>query len=322
MRELLWGVALGAAGFLFVVGPGLLTASAPVSGFRMTVSAAQHEAGDTPGAVTGSAGQPGWLRYVNRLRALGGLAPVGWSRSWSRGDRLHARYMVKNEVLSHAEDPAKPWYTPAGAASARSGHVMASSTTSTSNRQAIDVWMTGPFHGVGIIDPELRQAGYGAYRESDGGWEMAATLDVLRGLRAAPTGLKLPVMWPGDGVTTPLRGYYGGEFPDPLASCPDYTAPAGAPIILQVGLGSGTPNVAAHSLRTGGVAVEHCIYSESTYTSPDSSAQSLGRAVLSMRDAIVIMPRSPLTQGADYEVSITADGNAYTWTFRVSEAAR
>jgi hypothetical protein len=64
--------------------------------------------------------------------------------------------------------------------------------------------------------------------------------------------------------------------------------------------------------------LEHCVFDETTYTNPDSGTQSTGRNVLNARDAIVLIPRNPLTAGAIYQVSITANGQTYAWSFMVS----
>jgi hypothetical protein len=181
--------------------------------------------------------------------------------------------------------------------------------------------MQGPFHAVGIIDARLQQVGFGSYREADGGWQMAAALDVLRGLGSVPSSVVFPVKWPSDGMTAPLHSYSGGEYPDPLKSC-GYSVPSGLPIILQLGSGSITPNVTAHSLLQGSTPLEHCVFDETNYThATDPSAQSLGRAVLDARDAIVLIPRQSLSAGSSYTVSITTNGRTYTWTFTVSVTA-
>lgn len=285
--------------------------------FPAVAEEGRHTTSNPPPAAT----QPAWLRYLNQLRKLAGLPGVTANATWSEGDRLHSRYMVKNDEITHTENPAKPWYTKNGAEAGANGNVMVSGTTAATNRYAIDLWMTGPFHGVGLIDPQLRKAGFGAYREAGSGWQMGATLDVLRGLGTLPSSVKFPVRFPTDGATIHLRAYGGFESPDPLTSCPGYTAPAGLPIILQIGDGSLTPSVTAHSIRSGGKALEHCIFDETSYKNPDGNSQSLGRAVLGGRDAIVLIPRQPLTQGATYTVSVTSNGTKYTWSFSVSKNA-
>jgi len=72
----------------------------------------------------------------------------------------------------------------------------------------------------------------------------------------------------------------------------------------------------------GSTPLEHCVYDETSYTNPDGSDQSLGRSILDARDAIVLIPREPLTPGSSYTVSITVSGQTYAWSFTVSSAAQ
>ena len=263
-----------------------------------------------------------WLAYLNYYRALAALPPVEGNAAWSDGDVKHARYMVKTNIMQHSEDPNSQWYTPEGLAAAQSGNIMAGSATNTSDEEAIDWWMEGPFHALGILDPKLLQVGYGSYREADGGLQMAATLDVLRGQGGVPPSTSFPIMWPADGMTVPIRSFGGGESPNPLTSCPGYGAPAGLPIILQLGPGNLTPVVTARSFTQDGTPLETCVLTETSYANPDGPQQNLGRLILNSRDAVVLVPRAPLTPGASYAVSITANGQTYTWSLTVSPSAR
>jgi hypothetical protein len=117
----------------------------------------------------------------------------------------------------------------------------------------------------------------------------------------------------------PFLEYNGSEFPDPLSSCPGYTAPSGPPIYLLLGNGNLTPSVSAHSLTTAGQPLEHCIFDENTY---DGVYTDLARSVLNARDAVVVIPRQPLTPGARYTVSITANGQTYRWSFTATSTPR
>jgi uncharacterized protein YkwD len=263
-----------------------------------------------------------WLARLNYYRVMASLPSVTENTIWSAGDYNHSVYCVKNDYIGHDEIPGNPWYTTEGQLAAQNGNVTVSSSSTRTDASAIDSWMTGPFHGVGMIDPQLLVSGYGSYREADGGWQMAATLDVLRGLGSLPPLVTFPVKWPGNGTTTFLTSYGGSESPDPLASCSGYSAPSGLPILLQIGSGSTTPSVTAHSVLKNGTGVEHCIFDETNYTNPNSSYQSLGRNVLGSRDAIVIIPRSPLTPGAQYTISVTTNGQTYTWSFLVAGSAQ
>jgi hypothetical protein len=260
---------------------------------------------------------PAWLAYANRYRASAGLPFLVEEPAWSDGDVKHARYTVRVDVLAHSEDPANPEYTPEGDLAARNSNVMASSGMGTSDASAIDMWMRGPFHAVGIIDPRLARAGFGSFRESGASYQMAAAFDVLRGRNASTAGLVFPITWPARGRAVPLTSYTGGEYPDPLSGC-GYSTPAGLPVILQLSAsGSTVPNVTASSFRENGVALAHCVYNETNYVNADAAAQSTGRSVLNSRDAIVLVPRAPLVAGRRYTASITVNGVPHTWSFRV-----
>jgi hypothetical protein len=260
-----------------------------------------------------------WLAYVNYYRALADLPEVVENDEYSEGDFLHARYMVKNDTLDHYEDPSNPWYTPEGDAAAGASNLAGSYFVNESDEWAIETWMQAPFHAIGILDTALYEVGYGSFRQSDGQLEMGAAIDVLRGLglETHPQ-VKFPVFWPADGMAVPLL-YHWGEYPSPLDSCPGYSSPAGLPLIIQVGAGEKTPNVTAHTFWNQTGSLEHCVFDETTYSNPDPSAQSLGRSILAARDAIVIIPRQPLTVGEIYSASITVDGVSYTWSFSVTE---
>ncbi|MSP13996.1 MAG: CAP domain-containing protein [Chloroflexi bacterium] len=261
---------------------------------------------------------PAWISYVNQLRALAGLAPVTENAAYSAGDVKHARYMVKNGFIGHTEDLNNQWYTAEGLLAAQNANVSVDSNINAPDESAINGWMVGPFHGIGIIDPTLQQVGFGSYHENTNQWRTAATLDVLRGRTGTGT---YPVKWPSTGAPVWLKQYDGNESPDPLASCAGYTAPAGLPIYLQIGNGSLTPNVTATSFKQGATELEHSVFDETSYTNPNGGQQTLGRQVLDGRDAIVLLPKNPLTPGQTYTVSITTNGQTHTWSFTVSATA-
>ena len=266
-----------------------------------------------------------WLAYVNYHRALAMLPPVTESGAWSEGARQHACYMVQNDYIGHDQIAGAPCASAEGAEAAPKSNVMVSSYMDTPDSAAIDYWMQTPFHSIAILDPELGEAGFGSHRAEDEGWRMGAALDVGHGLKGQiPGNVSFPVMWPSDGATVHLRAFPGYEWPAPLASCPGfggYETQAGLPIILQLGSGNVSPQVTGHSLTENGAPVEHCVFDETNYTNADTSQQWVGRIILNVRDAIVIMPRSPLTPGASYTASVTVNGQTHTWSFTVSGEA-
>ena len=261
-----------------------------------------------------------WLTHLNTYRTMAGLPPVLENAEWENGAYLHSRYMVKNDFIGHTENSGNPWYSPEGEQAAQTSNLAASHNSTADDTYAIDLWMQAPFHAIGILDPRLSQVGYGSFREEDGGLQMGATMDVIRGLGELPPTVSYPIAWPADGKTVTLTSHFS-EYPSPLSSCPGYQAPTGVPILLQIGPGDHTPKVLAHSFSKGNESLEHCVFDETSYTNPDSSAQNLGRTILGARDTIVLIPQQPLVPGTLYTVSIKLESGMYTWSFLVSETA-
>lgn len=266
---------------------------------------------------------PTWLELINRYRAQATLPALQENAQWSNGAEKHAIYMVKNDLITHKEDPNNPWYTPEGDEAGRNSNVMISSSLTFTETQAIDLWMQGPFHALGILHPRLEKTGFGIYREDIGTYRTAAALDVLRGrIPTLPLIVSFPIFWPGNGQTITLNRYNGGESPDPLAPCDGYTPPSGTPIMIQLGNGSLSPLVKHSDLRWQGKSLPHCIYTENTYTNPNVSQQDLARSILNAQDAIILIPQAPLEAGR-YSVSVTvsaspnASDTTYTWAFDV-----
>ncbi|MCC6188008.1 MAG: CAP domain-containing protein [Anaerolineales bacterium] len=305
-----WGLRLAGLGVLLAAG--LRPVAATPSITATVYLPAAHFA--SPPALPAD-----WLGQVNFYRTTANLPPVTENAAWSAGNVFHARYSVKTNTLQHDEDPANPWYTPEGQAAAQKSNLTASYAANAPDSWAIGAWMQAPFHALGILDPRLTQVGFGSYREADGGLQTSAGLDVIRGLNYA-LAAEYPVIWPAPGAVIPLSQHWG-EYPDPLASCPGYAAPAGLPLLLQLGPGHLIPQVSASAITTSGAALEHCVFSESTYTHPEGAAQGLGRAILNSRDAVVLVPRAPLAPGVAYTVSLTANGQTHTWSFSVAANA-
>ncbi len=271
-----------------------------------------------PPAPPAQTAQPEWLVYLNYYRAAAGLPAVTENPAWSEGCFYHARYIVLNRFATHAEDPANPWYTPAGDECGRNGNVVLGSITAPANKFAVDSWMQAPFHALGIVDPLLAQVGYGTYREP-GGTLTGATLDIIRGRSYELVRLaQYPVKWPTDGAVVALTHYRGDELPDPLTACPGYSAPSGLPVILQLGPGNVVPRVSGSYFAANGVPLEHCVFDQTSYTNPNPAFERLARAVLAARSAVVLIPRVPLQAGVTYTVGIAANGQTHTWSFTVA----
>ena len=252
------------------------------------------------------AASSGWLDRLNSWRASTGLATLTENPTWSQGDYDHAVYMVKDDLVTHYEIPGNPNYTIAGDTAARNSNIYVSSSTSTTDVQAIDWWMQAPFHAMGLMDPRLSQTGFGSYRQVKTGWQLGAAVDTLRG--NSFTGGNYPVYFPGNGTHEPLGSYGGGEFPDPLQGCPGYSVPTGLPVFVQVGGNVATTAGAVHSFTGNGVPLAHCVI--------DSHNPAVGSNLVG-RGGVIIIPRQPLQTGVSYSVALTVNGAPYTWSFTV-----
>ncbi len=251
-----------------------------------------------------------WQDRLNGWRALTNLPALAENTTWDAGDHDHAVYMVKNQLVTHYEDPSKPYYTAAGDQAARNGNIEVSSTTSFQDWQAIDWWMGAPFHAMGLMDPRLTSTGFGEYREAvPSGWQAGFAIDVLRG--NSFSGGSYPVYFPGNGSSEPLTSYSGYEFPDPLSACSGYAMPTGLPVFVQVG-GNVTTSVTAHAFIGNGTALPHCVI--------DGNNPTLG-SDLHARGGVIVIPRSPLQVGVTYTVALTVNGLPYTWSFNVSSGS-
>src|SRR5579859_2788609 len=249
-----------------------------------------------------------WQTVLVYYRASAHLPALAVNGDWSTGAANHAHYMVSNDVLAYTEGTATPWYSAAGATEAANSDLMLSDNVATTDQQALDFWMSKPFHALGLLNPALLTTGFGSYREDDGPldpYRMGAVADVRQGLGVVPGSVNFPIKWPDQNTTVYVTSYDGNEQPDPLTSCPGYTAPSGLPILVQVGQGGSAFTVGAHSIHQGNTDLPHCAFTSYTYVNSfDPSLQTLGRQILAASDAVVLIPQQPLMPGAAYTVSI------------------
>jgi uncharacterized protein YkwD len=259
-----------------------------------------------------------WLATLNLYRHLANLPVVTERTEWSAGDQAHATYTAKEDTVGHTEDPMNASYTAAGAEAAANGNVAGHSSPDQGFAWAIDTWMTGPFHALGILDPRLAESGFGIAHDSAGNVQTGAVLDVIRGRSATVSAASFPVVYPADGTALPLDRYAGNELPDPLAPCAGFSQPSGPPIIVQFGSGTPTPLITDIMLTHDGTALSLCAYDANSYSNPDAASQANARNVLANRSAVVIMPKAPFTAGATYRVDMTVDGVSRSWTFTVN----
>ncbi|HTT76345.1 MAG TPA: CAP domain-containing protein, partial [Candidatus Binataceae bacterium] len=289
--------------------------------------------GDRRGASAAAvAADRAWLTPLNHYRQLAGLPPVAPDPTLAAGDLAHARYLVKTDAENiskgwlgpeaHVEDLSSPWYSHAGQIAAAGSDVEAGANPYgkpwITPEGAIDGWISTPFHRLAILNPLLQAAGYGQY--CDGG-SCAAALNLLTDMAPIPLMPKMlpkPIMFPPDGSSLPLK-QWEGEWPDPLTSCPGYTAPSGLAITLQLGLSLATNLAQFKVMRGSGTpsAIEACGFASGSYVNPDPATQARGRHIMTNMGAVIIVPRKPLQPG-HYTVALTANDRPYAWSFTIS----
>ena len=173
-----------------------------------------------------------WLSVVNYYRSMAGLSKVTEDKTLSPGAFNHSCYMLYNGI-SHDEVPGKQGYTASGDTAGNQGNVAVSSGTNASVRDQIELWMTGPFHAIGILRPGLRSVGFGQCKlPNTPTWHTAATLDVFGGMDWNAPRPAAPVVWPGNGTTTSLN-HFIAETPNPVTYC-GWTGGAGLPVIAMM----------------------------------------------------------------------------------------
>jgi uncharacterized protein YkwD len=291
--------------------------------------------------------QPEWLLQINEAREGAGLTPIVDNKFLSDADARHARYLVKNHARfelgakMHDEDPSNPWYTSTGQVAGRTGDVIAPSHSELTDDEAIEGWLLAPFHALPILDPTLREAGFGRYCEA--GW-CAAVLNFGRGsswslTNTAPVAqhqrftessisdatepqesglLAKPIEYPSDGATVKHVRFRMREFPDPLSACPNYQMPTGSIILISFGRDF-SPVISDASLTTDGKALETCTVTADSYRNSDPTQLNAAQSGLKHYAAALIIPRAPLDAGKSYSVSVTSGEKTYQWSFKTDQ---
>ncbi|MGZ4740621.1 MAG: CAP domain-containing protein, partial [Ilumatobacteraceae bacterium] len=248
-----------------------------------------------------------WLTTVNYYRAMAGVGPVVEDPTMSDGAAKHSCYMLYNGI-SHDEVPGLTGYTTEGDAAGNNGNVAVSSVINTSDRSHVELWMTGPFHAIGVLRPNLVSTGFGRCDLANTPtWHSGATLDVIRGLGSAPRPSS-PVLFPGNGTSTNLDRFVV-ETPNPLDYC-GWTGPAGLPIIAMMPEAANGPSA---SLSGPNGPIDVCVLSAANTT-------GVAQQILQGDNAVIIVPRTVLPQGS-YNVHAATTARTVNWSFTVDPAA-
>lgn len=270
-----------------------------------------------------------WLATVNAYRAASGVPLVTENAAWTAGIQKHLDYLantpqsfyVGDYQSAHTENPASQWYTAAGAAAAASSDLAGGSGSALSDREAIEVWMTMPFHAIGLLRQNLTQSAFASKSyPSLGLWR--AGVDVIRGLvdYGPPT---RPILFPGPNSTMQFGSPLGPESPSPSQSCATAN-PAGLPLIAMLPVAPPIGTTATLKTPTGTTLTEGsdlCVVTAKTYVTTDPVYGPNGLAVLQGDQAVFVIPTKPLASG-HYTATIELPGSSpVQWSFWIIPSA-
>lgn len=192
---------------------------------------------------------------VNHYRSLAGVPPVTFNTVLDDNCWQHARYMAENQDLTHDQNPALPYASPAGQLCAQKGNAWlgwASIPNYWQPRHSIEGWMSSTGHRLWLIYPTTPTFGYGFYSASNN--YSGAALDVLSTANfsadAAFTGWPLRYPAPNQ-VNIPA-----GDFPITLNWRYFGSAPTITNVTLQTGSGQNVPSTYTTSLAASHKGVE------------------------------------------------------------------
>jgi hypothetical protein len=240
------------------------------------------------------------------------------------------------------EVEGKPFYTANGASAGRNAVIVSARKINLSGAELVDRLMTMPFSGLIPMVPQFSVAGLGAYCDPNQcaiviPYHFALEKSVRIALYDGPASdrlwnpglgpipsesgrLRTAVEFPPDGAIVDLQSYSGGDYPEPLFSCPGYKAPTGTPISIQLGQGfgaDGSLDISSVFVTRDGAEIETCLITSQSYEGHTREQTEFGKAGLERIGAAVIVPREPLAPGY-YSVSLKEDGKLYTWGFTVA----
>ncbi len=271
----------------------------------LAVTAGLVATSDNPAAAADD-----WMSTVNTYRAMSGLGAVNENPTWSAEGRAHSCYMLQNGI-AHDEVAGTIGYTIGGDVAGNSGNVAVSSNIATTPRQHVELWMTGPFHAIGILRHSLRTSGFGLCAEdpTPTPWRSGGTLDVIRGIDPSAPRPTTPILFPGNGATVPLHSFVT-EYPNPMTMC-GWSGAAGLPLIAM--MPSDVSSASATITGPNG-PIETCSLHRGNAADPTA------KAILAGDNAVVVMPRDPLADGT-YTVTVNSNGGNVTWSFTVDRDA-
>lgn len=272
-----------------------------------------------------------WLAEVNYYRLSSDLPPVTEDLKITDGAKKHVRYLAMSEkkyfvgqyVNRHSENPASPYSTPEGTEYG-AGDI---AWNSEPGKSFIDMWMTAPFHAIGILREQLQTVGYASELTGPDSIDpnyYLANLAVIKGFNYLVPRSK-NILFPGDNSIIHLNRFTG-ENPEPRESCSgDYQNFVGLPIFASL-LVAPTRDLTATLTAPDGTEIsakdQLCVVDEHNFSTTDNIYGPAGKSIIESDHLVLIIPKQPLTAGK-YKVSIKQNGRSdIDWSFKYVDSPK
>ncbi|WP_240695251.1 CAP domain-containing protein [Thermus caldilimi] len=288
----------------------------------------------------------GAVAALREWRARAGLPGVEEDPEWAWRGWLHSRYSVMNGAsrLPHDEDLSQPFSSGEGRSAGRVGNEWGSlglqngRASWSPDQSPVNWWIAAPFHRFGLIYPWSLQVGSGIYRDVLP-WNgvifghTRATLPYFSSSSTPNPGVQ-EVPFPVPGMRVPVASFDGYENPNPAYPClhpevprqrPFFSQPGidwnasglrpfGFPVTLMTFARADTEVLEARLVRVSDGAVNPvCAYGSLQYWDDRDFWRNAALSILNDLGAVIVLPREPLTPGAEYEVYLKARIGSQVW---------
>lgn len=247
-----------------------------------------------------------WLAHVNDFRSAVRLSPVTEDPAMTKAARKHSTYMVETGFVEHGEKADSPWRTPEGHQAGEQSNVAGGTGAPPTPEEAIDLWVEGPFHRLGLMRPSWRTTGFALESGMrDGEMRWGATLNVIGGLTGSASS-RWPVVWPNarQTVAASFLEFERIEWPDPAVGCANSrSTPYGTIVTASFGPGPAAKVKSVRLRVLGGNPVPICKETAATYKADDYT--DVGWRLLEENNTVMVLPRVVFSPGTTYVGRIT-----------------
>jgi hypothetical protein len=239
------------------------------------------------------------LERLNLHRKAAGLGLLALDPALSKGCKLHAEYIARNEdhpstqgLGAHDEDPKLPGYTKEGQKAGVSSDI----SFFPDGVDAVEGWMASLFHRMPIMHPHLQKIGWG-WATSTGARKRITVCDLSGGIGG---GRRVPfVVYPGE-KQKDVSLAFRMEVPNPIPEDPD--SRGGYPVTAWFADGPPVKEVQAALKDGDGKDVEFWL------STPEKPADARYQ-----RNSICLIAKEPFKPSTTYTVGMSASLGGKRW---------